>query len=235
MLRPFALGLALLLAACGSDPAPSAPRAADAPSDTVDADAAAARLPAAALTADQAAADALQAGDRAPSFTLPDADGAPTSLAEALAGGPVVLTFYRGSWCPYCNTQLQDYAARYGALRDAGATLLAVSPQAAAGTAAMRDSLGGASVPFPVLSDVGNAVSRRYGLVFEVDEATQQRYRAVGIDLAQVNGRDTWELPVPATYVIDRSGEIRAAFVEADYTRRASLDEVLDAVRRLSA
>ena len=233
MLRPFALGLALLLAACASDPAPSAPRAGDAPSDTVGADAAAARLPAAALTADQAAADALQAGDRAPSFTLPDADGAPTSLDEALAEGPVVLTFYRGSWCPYCNTHLQDYAARYGALRDAGATLLAVSPQAAAGTAAMRDSLGGASVPFPVLSDVGNAVSRRYGLVFEVDEATQQRYRAVGIDLAQVNGRDTWELPVPATYVIDRSGEIRAAFVEADYTQRASLDEVLEAVRRL--
>ena len=227
------LALALTLAACEADPSPADGELSSA--DTVSASETSEALPSVALTADQAAGDALRAGDLAPSFTLPDAAGDATSLAQALAEGPVVLTFYRGAWCPYCNTQLQDYAARYAEIRAAGATLIAVSPQVQDGTAAMRDSLGGDAVPFPVLSDVGNQVAARYGLVFEVDDQTRERYRAVGIDLARVNGTDRWELPVPATYVIDTSGEIRAAFVEADYTQRASLSDVLQAVRALGA
>ena len=227
----LALLLAVALAACSPDappqPEPGTVRA-EAPAAEVEAP-----IAQAALTADLAADAALRAGDTAPSFTLPDAAGDAVSLDRMLAAGPTVLVFYRGAWCPYCNTQLRDYADRYGELQAAGASLLAVSPQAAEGTAAMRDNLGGAQVPFPVLSDVEGEVSRRYGLVFEVDEPTRERYRAVGIDLARVNGTDRWELPVPAVYLIDPSGEIRAAFVEADYSQRVSLDEVLRAVEAL--
>ncbi len=241
MPRLVLLCLTLALAACASD-APADGSADgdtdfDALGDTVSADAADTLIPEVALTADQAADDALAVGEQAPSFTLPNADGTPTSLAEELAKGPVVLTFYRGAWCPYCNTQLQDYARRYAAIRAAGATLLAVSPQGADGTAAMGDSLVASvgTLPFPVLSDVGNRVSRRYGLVFKVDETTRERYLAVGIDLEAANEDDRWELPVPATYVIDRGATVRAAFVEADYTQRASLDEVVEAIQALGS
>ena len=221
---------ALVLTACAepSDPDAEAPT-------VVSADQAEAVIPEVALSAEQAADGALAVGDQAPSFTLPDQAGDPVSLDRLNAQGPVVLTFYRGAWCPYCNTQLQDYARRYDAIRAAGATLLAVSPQGAAGTAATADSLGGSALPFPVLSDVNNEVSQRYGLVFEVDAETQARYLAVGIDLERANESDRWQLPVPATYVIDRGGTVRAAFVEADYTQRASLDEIVDALRQIGA
>ena len=186
----------------------------------------------AAATPEAAAGGALGVGDPAPDFALPSATGREVRLSELLEGGPVVLTFYRGAWCPYCNTQLRDYQDALGDVERAGATLVAVSPQAPDGsmTTAQKNGLA-----FPVLSDVGNGVSRRYGLVYAVDDRTRERYQAVGVDLEAVNGAAgggaAWELPVPATYVIDRGGTIRAAFVEADYTQRASARQVIDALR----
>ena len=181
-------------------------------------------------SADSAAGRALSVGDRAPDFTLPNADGEPVQLSDLLVDGPVVLTFYRGAWCPYCNTQLRDYEQSYPQVREAGARVVAISPQTAAGTAEMDSSN---ALSFPVLSDVGNVVSRRYGLVFRVGEETRRQYQASGIDLAAINGTDEWELPVPATYVIDRAGTIQAAFVEADYTQRASSRQVLEALTQV--
>ena len=218
--------LALLaLVACG-DPT-------DAPPETV-----AEPAPAEALatdrdtvTAEMAAAGALRAGDRAPDFALPDATGETVRLSELLAEGPVVLTFYRGAWCPYCNTQLRDYQEALGAIRAVGASLVAVSPQLPDGSVTMRDKN---RLEFAVLSDVGNRVSREYGLVFQVDRRTRDQYEAVGIDLEVVNGTDAWELPVPATYVIRPDGTVASAFVEADYTQRASARQVLDALAAVS-
>ena len=215
----------LLLAAC-ADPAEAPPEAASGapPAASVsDRDT---------VTAAMAAGTALQVGDRAPDFELPDAAGGTVRLSERLADGPVVLTFYRGAWCPYCNTQLRDYQEALDRIRAAGASLVAVSPQTPDGSMSMQQKN---DLRFAVLSDVGNEVSRDYGLVFQVDRETRQRYQAVGIDLDSINGTSTWELPVPATYVVRPDGTIAYAFVEADYTRRASARQVLDALAELAA
>ena len=220
MRRLVLLVLVLGLAACADAPAPQdeAPPSEAAPVE-------------AALTPEAAAGQALGVGARAPDFALPDAMGRTVRLSDLLAEGPVVLTFYRGEWCPYCNTQLRDYQAALDEVRAEGARLLAVSPQTPDGSLTVQDRH---ALAFPVLSDVGNRVSRDYGLVFEVDDETRRRYQAVGLDLAAVNGTDAWELPVPATYVIDTDGRVRAAFVEADYTQRASTSDVLAALAALT-
>ena len=214
------LALVLLVAAAGCARPDAAPP--EVPAPPVEA----------AATPEAAAVGALGVGAEAPDFALPNAMGREIRLSDLLARGPVVLTFYRGAWCPYCNTQLRDYQDVLGEIEEAGATLVAVSPQTPDGSMTMAERNG---LAFPVLSDVGNAVSRTYGLVFEVDGRTRERYQAVGVDLAAVNGADAWELPVPATYVIDPDGRIGAAFVEADYTQRASARRVLDALRREAA
>ena len=182
------------------------------------------------LSAEEAAESARTIGDEAPNFTLPNATGGEVELASHLAEGPVVLTFYRGTWCPYCNTELRDLQAVLPEIEAAGASLIAISPQEPDSSLSMRDKH---NLTFPVLSDAGNAVSRNYGLVFSVGEDVKERYEATGIDLAVVNGDDTWELPVPATYVIDTAGVIRFAFVEADYTQRAAPRDIIDALQSL--
>ena len=214
--------LALALGGCADSEAPAAER-----SEPVRAEAPAGP---AAATAQRAQVGALGVGDRAPDFVLPDVDGGEVRLSDVLQGGPVVLTFYRGAWCPYCNTSLRGFQAELGEVMDAGGYLIAVSPQAELGSEEMATTN---ALSFPVLSDVGNRVSRAYGLVFQVDEETKAQYQAVGIDLPAVNGVDAWELPVPATYVIGTDGVIRSAFVEADYTQRADPRDVIDALRQL--
>ena len=212
--------LAVVLSACGSGP---------------DADVPAVPTPAdggVAASAEAAAGAALGVGDRAPDFALADATGETVRLGALLLDGPVVLTFYRGAWCPYCNTHLRDLQTSLARIDRVGARLVAVSPQTPDSTlsTAERNALS-----FAVLSDPGNRVSRDYGLVFRVDDATRDRYRLSGVDLERYNGEGEagWALPVPATYVIDRAGTIRAAFVEADYTQRTSAREILDALRPL--
>lgn len=219
------------LAACASDPEPPA-------SDTLPVEAASADtasvLPVA-VTAEAAANRALGVGDQAPDFALPDATGETVRLDELLVDGPVVLTFYRGGWCPYCNTHLRDFQEALPTIEAAGAHLIAVSPQSPDSSLSMAERN---ALAYPVLSDDDGAVSRAYGLVFRVDDRTRARYEAVGIDLARYHGAEpgsdaAWALPVPATYVIDQSGTIRAAFVEADYTQRASPRAVLEALREV--
>ena len=224
-MRRTASALSLVLLAACADPAERPAAAASAEPSTAsvsDRDT---------VTAEMAAGAALRAGDRAPDFELPDATGGTVRLSDRLAEGPVVLTFYRGAWCPYCNTQLRDYQEALDQIRAAGASLVAVSPQTPDGSMSMQEKN---DLRFAVLSDVGNEVSRDYGLVFQVDSPTRERYRAVGIELDSINGTDAWELPVPATYVIRPDGTIATAFVEADYTQRASARQVLDALRALA-
>jgi peroxiredoxin len=181
-----------------------------------------------ALAAGDTFAGALRAGDPAPGFRLPDARGEEVALDDLLAGGPVVLVFYRGAWCPYCNLQLAAFQSALADIRGAGAALVAVSPQTPdqSLTLAERHAL-----EFAVLSDAGNAVAREYGLAFTQGEAATTASRALGVELADYNGDDSNTLPAASTFVIGQDGLIRFAAVSGDYRWRVGPDEVLAVLR----
>jgi peroxiredoxin len=172
---------------------------------------------------------ALKAGELAPDFTLPDAAGKPVSLSERLRDGPVVLKFYRGGWCPYCNLELRAYQQSLPELRSLGAQLIAVSPEAPDNSLSTVEKN---SLAFPVLSDAGGSIAASYRLAFRLSDELKEIYRSRGRDLAQWNGGD-WTLPVPGTFVIDRSRRIALAHVDADYRSRLDPSVVLAAVRDL--
>lgn len=175
---------------------------------------------------------ALAVGQPAPSFTLPDANGQPQTLTELLARGPVVLTFYRGNWCPYCSVQLRAYQQALPELARYGATLVAVSPQTPDFTSLTASEK---ELTFPVLSDVGNAVARRYGLAYGVGPEVADTLHGVGIDLAAYNGTADDELPLTATFLIGPDGVIAWVQVEANFKHRPSPAELLAALARLPA
>lgn len=183
-----------------------------------------------ALDASGIANQALTVGDVAPDFELPDATGKSIRLSELLKQGAVVINFYRGEWCPYCNLELRAFQNLLPNFKQAGATLVAISPELPDHSLSVTEKH---NLEFSVLSDVGNKVSRQYGLVFTLDKTLQPIYKNFGIDIPVSNGDDSYELPLPATYVIDQSGRIRYAFAEADYTQRAEPQDVLSVVREL--
>jgi peroxiredoxin/ketosteroid isomerase-like protein len=179
-------------------------------------------------------AAALQVGDTAPDFTLPDQDGRPVSLRSLLASGPVVLTFYRGQWCPYCNLQLRAYQQALGEISARGASLVAVSPQLPDYSRSMADSN---ELAFTVLTDAENRTARRYGLVFTVADDMHEVYLAAGTDLLRYNGGSerSWELPVPGTFIIAPEGTVVFAHVDGDYRHRAEVSEILAALDPFAA
>jgi Peroxiredoxin len=166
-------------------------------------------------------------GDPAPGFTLPDARGAMVDLATLLADGPVVLIFYRGAWCPFCNLQLRAFQAALPAITAAGATLVAVSPQTPDASLSLTEK---ADLEFAVLSDHANTVARSHGLVLTMGDAPRAAQRQAGLELAEVNGEDSGELPAPAVYVIGQNGTIRYKSISPDYRWRVGPDEVLAAL-----
>jgi len=180
------------------------------------------------LIASGAADKALKVGDKAPLFTLKDPDGKPVSSADLLAEGPLVLTFYRGVWCPYCNMELQALQAFLPTLQEAGANLVAISPQIAANS---RKSLRTNGLAFPILSDTHNDVAEAFGLRFELPDYLIELYKNLRNDLPTFNDDPSWTLPIPARYVIGRDGVIRYAEVNPDYTQRPEPEAMLDAIR----
>ena len=183
------------------------------------------------LIASGAADRALKAGDPAPAFTLLDAEGKRVSTDALLARGPVVVTFYRGVWCPYCNLDLQALEAARPQIEARGARLIAVSQQTAANS---RKSQRQNKLGFPILSDPGGKVGALFGVRWTVPAYLREIHRALGADLTQFNGEDSWTLAMPARYVIGGDGVIAYAEVNPDYTRRpdpAHLLPVLDALR----
>lgn len=160
---------------------------------------------------------ALKPGQRMPSFSLPDATGKTVTSAELLANGPVVISFYRGNWCPYCNLELRALQAQLADIEAAGATLVAISPELPDQSLSTQEKH---DLKFPVLSDIGNAVARQFGLVFELDASVRPIYAAFGVDLQSHNGDGSFELPLPATYVVDRDGTVLNRFVNANYRER---------------
>lgn len=182
------------------------------------------------LLEDNKAMLSRQEGESIEDFALPDASGRTVTLSNQLLRGPVVLTFYRGGWCGYCSAYLRALDEAAPRLRDAGAEILAISPQTLQSSAATVQKL---EVGFPVLSDFDNVVARDFGLVYVLPEAFRDAYANIGIDLPATNGTDTFELPVPATYVIAPSRRIVYADVDPDYTRRPDPDDLLRCVRAI--
>lgn len=171
-------------------------------------------------------------GAMAPTFTLPDAQGRMVSLNDALREGPVIVSFYRGGWCPYCNIELRAWQALLPEIGDLGAGLMAISPQLpdASLSTAEKNALD-----YDVLSDVGNEVARAYGLVFALPEELRAAMRAGGRELSTFNGDDSWELPVPGTFVIASDGTIAYAAAELDYRDRPAPAEVLAVLKSLAS
>ena len=173
---------------------------------------------------------AIAVGEIAPNFTLPDATGKAVNLRSKLNEGPLVLSFYRGGWCPFCNLELQALQALLPEIKALGANLIGISPET---PDTSMTTVEKQQLQFDVLSDVGNNTARDYGLIFTVYEEMRPLYLKWGLDVPASNGDDSWELPVPATYVIDTNGVARTAHVDKDYTKRMEPEQVLTALRNL--
>jgi peroxiredoxin len=173
---------------------------------------------------------ALGTGDEAPDFLLPDVRGNAVSLFAVLRHGPAVVTFYRGGWCPYCNIQLRAYQAVLPEITALGSRLLAISPQLPDRSLSTAESN---QLTFDVLSDVGNRVARSFGLVYALPEELREALRSNNKALPGINGDESWELPVPATYVIAPDRRVALAYTEVDYRKRLEPDAVLASLKSL--
>jgi peroxiredoxin len=182
------------------------------------------------LATSAAAKHALKEGEQAPDFTLPDARGNAVRLSCLLRQGPVVISFYRGAWCPYCHLALRAYQQALPQLQELGASLVAISPQMPDHSKALVEKLG---LTFALVSDVGNQVAREYGLVFTIDKAVRAAHLLIGADLPTFNGTDAWDLPMAGTFLVDRSGTVRLAFVDPDFTRRLDPSVVITRLNEL--
>lgn len=184
------------------------------------------------LVASGQAGRALKAGDRAPVFTLNDPDGKPVSSADLLANGPLIISFYRGVWCPYCNFELQALQETMPRFQALGAKLVAISPQTAANS---RKSQRQNKLGFPILSDTHNDVAAAFGLRFALPDYLVDLYKRLKNDLPAFNDDPAWTLPMPARYVIGQDGVIAYAEVNPDYTRRPEPDSMLPVLQQLLA
>jgi peroxiredoxin len=170
----------------------------------------------------------LKVGDRAPTIALKNAKGETVEVSILLKKGPVIVTFYRGGWCPYCNLELKAYQEILPEIAAAGASLVAISPENPDDTLSTAEKN---ALAFEVLSDVGQQVGRAFGLVYEFSDELKAAYRGFNLDIPARNGTpDEWALPVSATYVIDRDGIIVCAYTDPDYRDRADPRDVLKAV-----
>lgn len=175
----------------------------------------------------------LKVGDRAPAIVLKNAKGVTVDVSKLLKKGPVIVAFYRGGWCPYCNLELRAYQEILPEIVAAGASLVAISPEKPDDTLSTAEKN---ALTFEVLSDVGQRVGRAFGLVYEFTEELKSAYRGFDLDIPAHNGTPgEWALPVSATYVIDRDGSIIYAYTDVDYRDRADPREVLKTVTRKAA
>jgi peroxiredoxin len=173
------------------------------------------------------ATQALQAGAKCPSFELPDHNGKLVSSSDLLAKGPLVLLFIRGRWCPFCVGQTEAMSAIAAEIASAGASLVAISPQTQKQAFFMHDQH---ELAFPLLVDAHNALARQFGLVYRVPEEQQALYSRTFVNLPFVNGDTSWELPIPATYIVNREGSILSVSADEDYTNRPDPREILTAI-----
>lgn len=177
----------------------------------------------------------IAAGDVAPDFTLTDQDGETVALKDLLVKGPVVVSFYRGVWCPYCNIELKALEAAVGEIRARGASLVAVSMQGASDS---RKSQRDNKLSFPILTDKGGELAAKFGIRWTLQDYVIKYHKMFGVELPKIHNDGQWNLPMPARYVIGTDGSVAYAEVSPDYTRRpdpSDLFPVLDKLTRAAA
>ena len=179
-----------------------------------------------------AAQRARKAGDVAPSFSLKDPDGNFVNSADLLKRGPLVLSFYRGVWCPYCNMELQALEAAKAEFDKYGASLVAISPQSAANS---RKSVRQNKLSFPILADAKGTVGAAFGLRFNLPDYLIELYKQLKNDLPTFNDDPSWTLPMPARYVIGQDGVILYSEVNPDYTHRPEPEDMVSVLQRAAA
>lgn len=174
--------------------------------------------------------NAIQQGQTAPLFALTNATGDTVKLADLLKKGPVILTWYRGGWCPYCNLTLRSLQEHLPDFIERGATLVALTPELPDNSLETKEKN---ELEFEVLSDVNSEVGKTYGVVYKLTEEVAQYYKK-GFDLAKHNGEDSYTLPLAATYVINTDGTVVYAFLHADYRKRAEPQAIINVLDALS-
>jgi peroxiredoxin len=171
----------------------------------------------------------LKVGDALPDVSVKDAAGKSVKLSAHHAEGPLVIVFFRGSWCPICTRHFQDLIKAHPEITKLGAKMVAISPDTVENTKGNTYKL---KIPFPLLSDSDLVATKAFGLAFTVDDATITKYKGFGIDLDKASGRDHHALPVPAVYIVDKSGKIKFAHSNPDYTKRLDVETILAELKK---
>jgi peroxiredoxin len=182
------------------------------------------------LDAAKIAAQALQPGDAMPAFLLPNAEGELVDSAELLAAGPIVVSFFRGGWCPYCSATLDAMQAVLSEVTAAGATFVAMTPETGGRALATKRAHG---LHYQVLADVDLAIAMAFGIVFRTPPLYEALLRRTGVDLAERTGNPAWLMPLPATFLVRRDGVIARSWVDIDFTRRAEPADIVAALKAL--
>jgi peroxiredoxin len=178
----------------------------------------------------ETASHALKVGDPMPTFLLPNAEGHLVFSDDLLNRGPLVVNFFRGIWCPYCRRTLETLEAALPRIQSAGGQLVALTPDTGSHLAGTKRKHG---LTYEILSDVDGAVGLQCGVLFRAPDLYRQLLASVGVDLSERHGNEGWLIPMPATFVVDRTGIIRYAFVNADFTKRAEPEEIIEVLQRL--
>ncbi len=174
----------------------------------------------------------LNEGDEIPQINLPNAVGKTINVNSMLKDGPVVISFYRGAWCPYCNLELNALQKALPEIKSLDAQLIAISPNTPDNSISSIEKHG---LEFEVLTDAGNKIAKEFRLVFNLAEELRPIYQQFNFDVPKYNGDESWELPIPATYIVNTDGKIVHAFVNADYTKRMEPTEIISKLKELTA
>lgn len=169
-------------------------------------------------------------GDEIPDFSLPDHLGNIVSSSELLVHGPLVISFYRGAWCPYCNLELQSLQAILPDIRELGANLIAISPNSPDDALTTKEKH---DLDFHILTDQDNLIAKEFGLVVNVEGKIKEVMLSAGVDLDKFNGNTDWQIPIPATYIVNHDGIVQS-FINADYTKRMEPSEIIKILENLS-
>lgn len=172
----------------------------------------------------------LQAGAAIPDLTLKDAEGNEVKLSSLHRDGPLVLVFFRGGWCPICTKHTGALIKVHPQVKELGAQLVGVSPD---NKESSKDNVTKNAIPFPILSDADVAAAKAFGLAFRVDDETVKKYQGFGIDLEKASGQKHHALPVPAVFIVDRSGKIAFAHSDPDYRQRLDVERIVSELRKL--
>lgn len=171
----------------------------------------------------------LKVGDALPDVSVKDTAGKSVKLSAYHTDGPVVIVFFRGSWCPICTKHFQDLIKAHPEIAKTGAKMVAISPDTVENSRTNTEKL---KIPFPLLSDSDLAATKAFGLAFQVDDATITKYKGFGIDLEKASGRDHHALPVPAVYIVNKAGKITFAHSNPDYTKRLDVETILAELKK---